>query len=64
MNVTYKSYVIRRKVDGALVAEGTAEQCSAALGMKLTSLHAILGHIAEGTYHKYDFQREGYYDVE
>lgn len=57
-------YTIRRKSDGALVAQGTAEQCAAALGMKLTSLHATLGHLAEGTYHKYDFQREGYYDVE
>ena len=47
-----------------VVVTGTAKQCAAALGMKLTSFHTTLGHIAEGTYHKYDFQREGYYDVE
>lgn len=57
-------YTIFRAGTDDVVVTGTAKQCAAALGMKLTSFHATLGHIAEGTYHKYDFQREGYYDVE
>lgn len=47
-----------------VVVTGTARQCADALGMKLTSFHATLTHIAEGTYNKYDFQREGYRYVE
>lgn len=57
-------YTIFRAGTDDVVVTGTAKQCAAALGMKLTSFHTTLGHIAEGTYHKYDFQREGYYDVE
>lgn len=57
-------YSIFRAGTNDVIVTGTAKQCAAALGMKLTSFHTTLGHIAEGTYHKYDFQREGYYDVE
>ncbi len=51
-------YTIFRAGTDDVVVTGTAKQCAAALGMKLTSFHTTLGHITEGTYHKYDFQRK------
>lgn len=57
-------YTIFRAGTDEVVVTGTARQCADALGMKLTSFHATLAHIAEGTYNKYDFQREGYRYVE
>lgn len=57
-------YTIFRAGTDDVVVTGTAQQCADALGMKLTSFHATLARIAEGTYNKYDFQREGYRYVE
>ena len=47
-----------------VIVTGTAEQCAEALGIKVSSFRSLLSRISAGTYHKYDYQREGYHNVE
>lgn len=47
-----------------VVVTGTAQQCAATLGIQVKSFWTTLANISAGRYHQYDYQREGYYDVE
>ena len=57
-------YTIFRAGTYDVVVTGTAQQCAATLGIQVKSFWTTLANISAGRYHQYDYQREGYYDVE
>ena len=57
-------YTIFRAGTDDVVVTGTAKQCAATLGIQVKSFWTTLANISAGRYHQYDYQREGYYDVE
>lgn len=57
-------YSIFRAGTNDVIVTGTAQQCADALGMNLMSFRSMITRISAGTYYKYDYQREEYYDVE
>lgn len=57
-------YTIFRAGTDDVIVTGTAQQCAATLGIQVKSFWTTLANISAGRYHQYDYQREGYYDVE
>ena len=57
-------YTIFRAGTNDVIVTGTAQQCAATLGIQVKSFWTTLANISAGRYHQYDYQREGYYDVE